>query len=97
MKWGLASAGIAGDFLTTDISHDEVDAITSALVGLFFRADEYIALGTISEDISSFQGLRNSTTESWLKFSWGLDKVPENSGREVEFLFHAQPLSAAAG
>jgi uncharacterized protein YprB with RNaseH-like and TPR domain/predicted nuclease with RNAse H fold len=50
LKWGLYGAGIRGDFLTASISHDEADAITSALVGLFYLADEYIALGTTAED-----------------------------------------------
>ncbi len=50
LKQGLSSAGIAGDFVTSKVTHDEVDAITSALVGLFYLADEYIALGTATED-----------------------------------------------
>ena len=50
LKHGLSRAGITGDFLTAHITHDEVDAITSALVGLFYLADEYIALGTAAED-----------------------------------------------
>ena len=32
------------------VTHDEVDGITSALVGLFYLADDYIALGTPAED-----------------------------------------------
>ncbi len=50
LKWGLHRAGIQGPFLTAKVSHDEVDAITSALVGLFYLADDYIALGTPAED-----------------------------------------------
>ncbi|HEV3276294.1 MAG TPA: ribonuclease H-like domain-containing protein [Terriglobia bacterium] len=50
LKWGLSRAGITGDFLTAKITHDEVDAITSALVGLFYLADDFIALGTQAED-----------------------------------------------
>ena len=50
LKWGLRRAGIDGEFLTAKVTHDEVDAITSALVGLFYLADDYIALGTPSED-----------------------------------------------
>lgn len=50
LKWGLHRAGIGGSFLTERVTHDEVDAITSALVGLFYLADEYIALGTPAED-----------------------------------------------
>jgi predicted nuclease with RNAse H fold len=50
LKWGLGRAGIEGDFLHTKVTHDEVDAITSALVGLFYMADEYIGLGNAEED-----------------------------------------------
>lgn len=50
LKWGLSRAGIAGPYLLDRVSHDEVDAITSALVGLFYLADDYIALGTPTED-----------------------------------------------
>ncbi|HZR65131.1 MAG TPA: DUF429 domain-containing protein [Terriglobales bacterium] len=50
LKWGLVRAGITGDFATAKVTHDEVDAITSALVGLFYLADDYIALGTPAEE-----------------------------------------------
>jgi uncharacterized protein YprB with RNaseH-like and TPR domain/predicted nuclease with RNAse H fold len=50
LKWGLNRAGIVGEFISKNVTHDEVDAITSALVGLFFLADEYIALGNARED-----------------------------------------------
>jgi uncharacterized protein YprB with RNaseH-like and TPR domain/predicted nuclease with RNAse H fold len=50
LKWGLNRAGIDGNFLKGRVTHDEVDAVTSALVGLFYLADDYIALGTPEED-----------------------------------------------
>jgi uncharacterized protein YprB with RNaseH-like and TPR domain/predicted nuclease with RNAse H fold len=50
LKWGLSRAGIDGEYLHSKVTHDEVDAITSALVGLFYMADEYIALGNAAED-----------------------------------------------
>jgi len=50
LKWGLVRAGITGDFASAKVTHDEVDAITSALVGLFYLADDYIALGTPAEE-----------------------------------------------
>jgi uncharacterized protein YprB with RNaseH-like and TPR domain/predicted nuclease with RNAse H fold len=50
LKRGLHRAGIGGDFVTGKVTHDEVDAITSALVGLFYLANDYIALGTKAED-----------------------------------------------
>ncbi len=50
LKKGMGRIGISGPYLTDHVTHDEVDAITSALVGLFFLADDYIALGTPTED-----------------------------------------------
>ncbi len=99
LKWGLSRAGIGGDFLTADITHDEVDAITSALVGLFYLADDYIALGTPAEDylIVPRSARFNYVRLAQIVSASGLDEVPENSVPEVESLVHAQPLSAAAG
>jgi uncharacterized protein YprB with RNaseH-like and TPR domain/predicted nuclease with RNAse H fold len=50
LKFGLRRAGIEGDYVTGHVTHDEVDAVTSALVGLFYLAGDYIALGTARED-----------------------------------------------
>jgi uncharacterized protein YprB with RNaseH-like and TPR domain/predicted nuclease with RNAse H fold len=50
LKWGLIRAGFKGNWVNENINHDELDAITSALVGLFFLADEYLALGNAKED-----------------------------------------------
>jgi len=50
LKQGMGRIGITGPYLTGSVTHDEVDAITSALVGLFYLADDYIALGTPAED-----------------------------------------------
>lgn len=45
LKEGLAGFGIEGSFQTDRITHDELDAITSALVGSFFLAGRYEGLG----------------------------------------------------
>jgi uncharacterized protein YprB with RNaseH-like and TPR domain/predicted nuclease with RNAse H fold len=50
LKWGLNRAGISGPYLKGSVTHDEVDALTSALVGLFYLAGDCIALGTRAED-----------------------------------------------
>jgi uncharacterized protein YprB with RNaseH-like and TPR domain/predicted nuclease with RNAse H fold len=50
LKWGLVRAGFKGNWVDLKISHDELDAITSAFVGLFYLADDYIALGNAQED-----------------------------------------------
>lgn len=81
LKWGLARAGIKGGFQTTKITHDEVDAITSALVGLFYLADEYIALGTGSEDylIVPRSARFNYEKLTQIVAATGLDEVPLNA------------------
>ena len=61
------------------VAHDEVDAITSALVGLFYMADEYIALGTPAED---YLIVPRSLKFNYRKLAeileqTGLDKLPE--------------------
>lgn len=50
LKWGLVRAGFKGNWIDKKINHDELDAITSGLVGLFYLAEEYIALGNAKED-----------------------------------------------
>jgi uncharacterized protein YprB with RNaseH-like and TPR domain/predicted nuclease with RNAse H fold/dephospho-CoA kinase len=50
LKAGLQDFGIFGDFLTKPVRHDELDAITSALVGSFFLSGRYEALAGPTED-----------------------------------------------
>jgi uncharacterized protein YprB with RNaseH-like and TPR domain/predicted nuclease with RNAse H fold/dephospho-CoA kinase len=50
LKDGLGDFGIRGEFLTTKVSHDELDAITSAIVGVFFWGGKFEALGNEEED-----------------------------------------------
>jgi uncharacterized protein YprB with RNaseH-like and TPR domain/predicted nuclease with RNAse H fold/dephospho-CoA kinase len=50
LKRGLVDFGILGRFINEPVRHDELDAITSALVGSFFLAGRYEALGGNSED-----------------------------------------------
>lgn len=47
---GLKSFGISGQYDGPDVSHDEIDAITSAVVAYFFLADKYEALGNEDEE-----------------------------------------------
>jgi uncharacterized protein YprB with RNaseH-like and TPR domain/predicted nuclease with RNAse H fold len=50
LEKGLANFGIEGEYTRQTVSHDELDAITSALVGLFFWSGRFERLGTIEED-----------------------------------------------
>jgi predicted nuclease with RNAse H fold/dephospho-CoA kinase len=60
LKQGLGDFGIRGSFLDNAVSHDELDAITSALVGLFFLAGQYEALRGPSEDALIIPDLKAS-------------------------------------
>ena len=50
LKQGLVDFGIRGSFANHEVTHDELDAITSAIVGLFFVSDRFEALSGPSED-----------------------------------------------
>jgi len=47
---GLKEFGIRGKFIRHPVSHDELDAITSAVVGLFFWSGKFEALGNEDEE-----------------------------------------------
>lgn len=50
LKTSLAEYGLEGPFVSERVSHDEVDAISSAIVGQLFWEGKYEALGTPEED-----------------------------------------------
>lgn len=50
LKKGLGIFGLKGKFLTTNTSHDEIDAITSAIVGIFFLSGDYEPIGDLREN-----------------------------------------------
>lgn len=47
---GLRDFGIRGKFIRQEVSHDELDAITSAMLGYFFWCGKFEALGNNDED-----------------------------------------------
>jgi len=49
LKQGLIDFGLCGEFVDSKITHDEMDAITSALVGYFYLTGWYEALGNEDE------------------------------------------------
>jgi len=92
LKWGLSRAGIEGDYLHSKVTHDEVDAITSALVGLFYIADEYIGLGNATED---YLIVPKSLRINYQKLS---DILAATGLDDIEFAGNVQPrLSRATG
>jgi len=66
LKVGLSEFGIRGEFCEKPVSHDELDAITSAIVGIFFWNGKFEALGNNEEeyliipDVSSSQNHWNN-------------------------------------
>ncbi len=62
---GLTEFGVRGEFQTTSVSHDELDAITSSIVGVFFWAGKFEALGNETEEYLIIPNL-NVDTENWL-------------------------------
>ena len=50
LRDGLAEFGIEGEFCDKTVSHDELDAITSAVVGLFFWSGKFEGLGNNEEE-----------------------------------------------
>ena len=62
---GLEKFGIKGDFIKNAVSHDELDAITSAIVGHFFWSGKFEALGNEEEDYLIIPDLKKHTDE-WL-------------------------------
>lgn len=65
LSMGLREFGIRGEFSTNNVSHDELDAITSAAVGLFFMAGKFEALGNPLEEYLIIPDL-NGDSRSWL-------------------------------
>jgi uncharacterized protein YprB with RNaseH-like and TPR domain/predicted nuclease with RNAse H fold/dephospho-CoA kinase len=64
LKNGLTEFGIEGEFKHTSVSHDELDAITSAIVGHFYWAGTFEGLGNNEEDYLIIPEIKNNLN-SW--------------------------------
>ena len=51
LKAGLIRFGIRGAFETAKVSHDELDAITAALIGVFYVTGQFEAIGDPEEGL----------------------------------------------
>lgn len=67
LKEGLRLFGVEGRSLLADANptHDELDAITSAVVGLFFWSGRFDALGNEDEDYLIIPEISNSRESRW--------------------------------
>lgn len=63
---GLREFGIEGGFLDSQVSHDELDAITSAIVGHFFWTGKFEGLGNTDEEYLIVPDLQ-ANHEEWLR------------------------------
>jgi predicted nuclease with RNAse H fold/dephospho-CoA kinase len=61
---GLAKFGVKGDFIKNSVKHDELDAITSAIVGFFFWSGKFEGLGNDEEEYLIIPDIKN-TQPSW--------------------------------
>lgn len=50
LKKGLELFGVTGEYVRRKVTHDELDAITAAIVGVYFWTGKYEGLGTVEED-----------------------------------------------
>ena len=74
LKAGLIEFGISGEFDSSDVSHDELDAVTSAVVGLFFLSGRFEALGNEDEEYLIIPDTKST------KGPWGERRVIGLSG-----------------
>jgi uncharacterized protein YprB with RNaseH-like and TPR domain/predicted nuclease with RNAse H fold/dephospho-CoA kinase len=71
---GLGKFGIKGDFTKNSVKHDELDAITSAVVGFFFWSGRFEALGNEEEEYLIIPDMKNGLS------TWRERKVVGLSG-----------------
>jgi uncharacterized protein YprB with RNaseH-like and TPR domain/predicted nuclease with RNAse H fold len=67
LKEGLIDFGLKGEFTKIEVSHDELDAITSALVGYFYLSGHFEALGNEVEDYLIIPSLAKLNGQKTLK------------------------------
>ncbi len=65
LKKGLIDFGIKGKYIRQKVSHDELDAITSAIVGHFFWCGKFEALGNYDENYLIIPDLKKDVS-IWL-------------------------------
>lgn len=63
---GMEQFGVRGEFLSQVVSHDELDAITSAMVGHFFWSGRFEALGNEEEDYLIIPDLK-ADCATWIR------------------------------
>ncbi len=90
LREGLAEFGVSGSFKTEPVTHDELDAITAAVVGVFFWSGKFEALGSDDEEALIIPDLK-ADARTWrarrvVAFSGPLAAGKTTSARYVELL-----------
>lgn len=85
---GLSSFGIKGDYEKIEVSHDELDAITSAMLGYFFWCGKFEALGNEEENYLIIPDVQKSYPD-WknkivIGLSGGLSTGKTTAGKYLE-------------
>lgn len=75
LREGLNEFGVHGAFLQEQLSHDELDAITSSIVGAFFWSGKFEALGSEEEEALIIPDLKTDAT------NWRSRRIIGISGR----------------
>lgn len=97
---GLQEFGLTGEFVDTPVSHDELDAITSAIVGHFFWVGMYEGLGDADEEYLIIPDL-NANYKTWLStkvvglsgpMATGKTTVTEHLGKKYSSVRYSQVL-----
>lgn len=86
LKKGLSVFGIHGDFQTAQVCHDELDAITAALVGQFFISNYFEPLGIPEENdmIIPQRELRPPTHELVIGLAGPIATGKTETGKHLE-------------
>ena len=69
LKIGLSEFGLSGKWVDQKVSHDELDAITSAVVGVFFWAGMFESLGSLDEDYLIIPKIPDRIESVWAQYN----------------------------
>ncbi len=84
LKLGLSEFGLQGPFATEPVKHDELDAITSALVGSFFLAGKFEALSGPEEGDLIIPDLNSAPRQLVMGFSGRIAAGKTTAARFLE-------------
>ncbi|WP_259726703.1 MULTISPECIES: AAA family ATPase [unclassified Synechococcus] len=75
LRQGLGEFGVTGNYQYQKVTHDELDAITSSIVGLFFWSGWYESLGAGADEALIIPHLRDDTAIQHRKPAIGISSL----------------------